>query len=106
MAVPSHSTGVSEKFIASAIFRLKFMCLKDSDIPFIPNVDESACLPSCTMSRTKISSCILLFFLLFRIVFLTGSVFRPSTVVSIRTTYLNMNNLPVHQNDVCFLCDC
>jgi len=86
-AVQTHVLGVSEKFLASAIFRLIYQVpeRRHSDVTFIPNFGESAWVPSCTASRSKRPSVSDLVS--------NRPLFRPSAVVSVYTTDPNMKNL-------------
>ena len=103
MAVQTHnSTGVSDKFLASAIFRLNFRWLKDVTVTS-RSFQMLVSLPIYQAVRRHVPKYL-------RIYCDVPSVsncvsyrplFRRSAVVSICTTYLNMKNLPFFRNGVC-----
>ena len=103
MAVQTHnSTGVSDKFLASAIFRLNFRWLKDVTVTS-RSFQMLVSLPIYQAVRRHVPKYL-------RIYCDVPSVsncvsyrplFRRSAVVSICTTYLNMKNLPFFTNGVC-----
>lgn len=101
MSVPTHiSTGVSEKFLASAIFRL-IRYLKDVTVTSL-SFQTFVSLPGYQAVRRNVPKDLLKYifvFLLFRIVSYRP-LFRRNAVVSVCTTYRNMKIFPFCPNGV------